>query len=156
MSKKYLYENEDKLLLREKNWNQRFVLGKIPKFDAYNDINYLSLGLLKSKLRYEEKIKKPAPKVKYNERLYSANYMKSKSFGKQKNENILKNNLHKERFPSLKINVNPQLDFKNKYNKIHSTKNSFNLPYQGTLTSDNIAGRNLFKFTPEYKNPKSN
>ena len=156
MSKKYLYENEDKLLLREKNWNPRFVLGKIPKFDAYNDINYLSLGLLKSKLRYEEKIKKPAPKVKYNERLYSANYMKSKSFGKQKNENILKNNLHKERFPSLKINVNPQLDFKNKYNKIHSTKNSFNFPYQGTLTSYNFAGSNLFKFTPEYKNPKSN
>ena len=55
--------------------------------------------------------------------------MKSKSFGKQKNENILKNNLHKERFPSLKINVNPQLDFKNKYKKIHSTKNSFNFPY---------------------------
>ena len=154
MSKKYLYENEDKLLLREKNWNQRFVLGKIPKFDAYNDINYLSLGLLKSKLRYEEKIKKPDPRMKYNERIYSANYMKSKSIAKQKNENILKNNLKKERFPSLRINLNQ--DFKTKNIKKNNIKTSYNFPYQGTLTSHNIAGSYLFKFNPDYKNPKKN
>ena len=58
MSRINQFEDEEKLALREKNWNTRFVLGKIPNFDAYNDINYLSLGLLKSKLRYEERIKK--------------------------------------------------------------------------------------------------
>ena len=156
MSKKYLNENEDKLLLREKNWNQRFVLGKIPKFDAYNDINYLSLGLLKSKLRYEEKIRKPDPRVKYNERIYSANYTKSKSFGKPKSDNILKNNFQKERFPSLKINLNQNLNFKTANNKKNSIKNLYNFPFQGTLTSHNIAGSNLYKFNPDYKNPKLN
>ena len=47
------YDLDKNLYKREKNWNQRFVLDKIPKFDAYNDINYVSLGLFKSKIRYE-------------------------------------------------------------------------------------------------------
>ena len=72
----------DKKLLREKNWNQRFVLDKIPKFDAYNDVNYLSLGLLKSKIRYEERIKKEEGKSKYAGRIYSAHYLKPKSTSK--------------------------------------------------------------------------
>ena len=86
MSKFNQYENEDLLALREKNWNTRFVLGKIPKFDAYKDINYLSLGLLKSKIRYEERIKNEETKSKYNGRLYSSNYTKSKSYAKPKYE----------------------------------------------------------------------
>ena len=42
------YDLDKRHFKREKNWNQRFVLDKIPKFNAYNDVNYLSLGLLKS------------------------------------------------------------------------------------------------------------
>ena len=45
----------NKIKIMEKNWNERFILEKIPHYDAYKDINYLSLGLIKSKMRYEEK-----------------------------------------------------------------------------------------------------
>ena len=38
---RHQYELDKNLYKREKNWNQRFVLDKIPKFDAYNDVNYL-------------------------------------------------------------------------------------------------------------------
>ena len=52
----------NKYRTQEKNWNERFILEKIPQYDAYQDINYLSLGLLKSKLRYEEKQMKESQK----------------------------------------------------------------------------------------------
>ena len=48
----------------EKKWNERFILEKIPQYDAYKDINYLSLGLVRSKLRYEEKQIKEGKKTK--------------------------------------------------------------------------------------------
>ena len=156
MSKINQIDNEEKLLLREKNWNQRFVLGKIPKFDAYRDINYLSLGLFKSKLRFEEKKKKEDSKLKYNDRLYSANYMKPKSHTKQRITNNFQYNLRKERFPSQKIYLNNNKNIKNKNNKENISKNTYNFPYQGTLTSYNLAGSNLFKFQPDYKNQQMN
>jgi len=156
MSKINQYENDERLSLREKNWNQRFVLGKIPKFDAYNDINYLSLGLLKSKLRYEERIKKSEPKSKYNQRIFSPYYTKSKSINKPKLNNKFNNYIKKERFPSMRVYLNQNNDLKDKYNKKNSIKNSYNFPYQGTLTSYNLAGSNIYKFNPDYKNPKTN
>ena len=153
MSKINQYENEEILALREKNWNQRFVLGKIPKFDAYNDINYLSLGLLKSKLRYEERVKKDEAKTKYNERLFSGYNIKSKSYGKSKFGNNKKNSLKNQRFPSMRIYLNSNKDLKEKKNnKKNSMKNSYNYPYQGTLTAQNVSGSYLFKFNPDYKN----
>ena len=151
MSKINQYENEDKLALREKNWNQRFILGKIPKFDAYKDINYLSLGLLKSKLRYEERIKKEETKSKYNGRLYSGNYIKSKSYAKPKYENNIKNNLKNERFPSVRVSLNSNKDLGLKNDKKNSIKNVYNFPYKGTLTSYDVAGSYLFKYNPDYK-----
>jgi hypothetical protein len=48
----------NKLKMLEKNWDERFFLEKIPQYNAYKDINYLSLGLVKSKIRYEESKKK--------------------------------------------------------------------------------------------------
>ena len=53
MIKKYKVNNKHRIM--EKKWNERFILEKIPQYDAYKDINYLSLGLVKSKIRYEEK-----------------------------------------------------------------------------------------------------
>ena len=156
MSKINQYENEDKLALREKNWNQRFILGKIPKFDAYKDINYLSLGLLKSKLRYEERIKKEETKSKYNGRLYSGNYIKSKSYAKPKYETNIKNNLKNERFPSVRVSLNSNKDLGLKNDKKNSIKNVYNFPYKGTLTSYDVAGSYLFKYNPDYKNINSN
>ena len=43
---------------KEKKWDQRFILDKIPPYDAYKDVNYLSLGLIKSKIRYENILEK--------------------------------------------------------------------------------------------------
>ena len=142
----------DKNLSREKNWNQRFILDKIPKFDAYKDVNYLSLGLLKSKIRYEERIKKGEGKSKYARRIYSAHYTKPKSSTKNKKDNIytnyLKNNNNKkERYSSMRISVEPNTT-KN-INK-HKTINNFH--YQGTLTSQNLAGSYTFNYIPDYKN----
>ena len=42
--------------LLENKWNQRFVIEKIPNYDSYNDINFLSLGLIKAKIRKEENL----------------------------------------------------------------------------------------------------
>ena len=156
MSKYNQYENEDLLALREKNWNTRFVLGKIPKFDAYKDINYLSLGLLKSKIRYEERIKNEETKSKYNGRLYSSNYAISKSYAKPKYENNFKNNLKNERLPSMRVSLNSNKDLGININKKNGVKNVYNFPYKGTLTSYDVAGSYLFKYNPDYKNINSN
>ena len=47
---------------KEKKWDQRFVLYKIPPYDAFKDVNYLSLGLMKSKIRYEQFVQKEKQK----------------------------------------------------------------------------------------------
>ena len=33
---------KNKYKIMEKNWDKRFILEKIPKYDAYKDLNYLS------------------------------------------------------------------------------------------------------------------
>ena len=60
LKKKRKLSNKYKIM--ENNWDERFILEKIPQYDAYKDINYLSLGLVKSKLRYEEKQLKESQK----------------------------------------------------------------------------------------------
>ena len=72
----YTNREQTKTEMKEKNWDQRFFLYKIPPYDAFKDSNYLSLGLMKSKIKYEryledlekEKIKKLRGKTpKYSE-----------------------------------------------------------------------------------------
>ena len=72
----YNIREPTKTEMKEKNWDQRFFLYKIPPYDAFKDSNYLSLGLMKSKIKYErylenlekEKIKKLRGKTpKYTE-----------------------------------------------------------------------------------------
>ena len=47
-------QNDD----RGKKWDERFFLDKIPPYDAYKDVNYLSLGLIKSKIKYKKILEK--------------------------------------------------------------------------------------------------
>jgi hypothetical protein len=47
---------------KEKKWDNRFVLEKIPPYDAFKDANYLSLGLMKSKIKYERFLEKEKQK----------------------------------------------------------------------------------------------
>ena len=49
---------------KEKNWDNRFTLNKIPPYNAFDDINYLSLGLIKSKMKYEQEFIKHSTKKK--------------------------------------------------------------------------------------------
>ena len=56
--------NKNRLKKLEKDWNNRFYLEKIPNYDAYNDINYLSYGLNKKKIKFEENEKKALEKGK--------------------------------------------------------------------------------------------
>jgi hypothetical protein len=61
---------------KEKKWNERFFLEKIPPYDAYKDVNYLSLGLIKSKIRYEKLLEKEKKrKFKLRNPLYSEHYI---------------------------------------------------------------------------------
>ena len=53
-AKSFNIKEPTKTEIKEKNWDQRFVLSKIPPYDAFKDSNYLSLGLMKSKI---EKLK---------------------------------------------------------------------------------------------------
>ena len=65
-------QNKDK----EKKWDERFFLDKIPPYDAYKDVNYLSLGLMKSKIRYEYLLEKEKlKKIKSKNPLYSEHYL---------------------------------------------------------------------------------
>jgi hypothetical protein len=68
-----------KMLKLEKKWDERFYLDKIPPYDAYKDINYLSLAFTKAQIRYEEKIKKEEKLLKNN------NYTKTKPLNKTTN-----------------------------------------------------------------------
>ena len=149
MNGRQQYEIDKNLFKREKNWNQRFVLDKIPKFDAYNDVNYLSLGLLKSKIRYEERIKKEESKSKYAGRIYSAHYVKPKSSSKIQKENNLKISNKKQRNPSMRISLDPTVNFNQNFDR-QKTLNNFH--YQGNLTSQNFAGSYIFNYMPDYKN----
>ena len=56
-----IFSNEEK----EKKWDNRFTTHKITEYDSYKDINYLSLGLIKAKIKYEKN------EEKYLKRAYS-------------------------------------------------------------------------------------
>ena len=61
---------------KEKKWNERFILDKIPPYDAYKDTNYLSLGLIKSKIKYENLLEKQrTKKLKMKSPFYTEHYM---------------------------------------------------------------------------------
>jgi len=147
-----LYNKSKSLIAKEKNWNQRFVLDKIPKFNAYNDVNYISLGLLKSKIRYEERIKREEANSKYAGRIYSAHY-KPKSSARMKKGNIFNQKslsiINRNRDLSMRISLNQKAK-----NKTSNTLNHY--LYQGTLTAQNFAGSYIFNYTPDYKNKDIN
>ena len=65
-------QNDD----RGKKWDERFFLDKIPPYDAYKDVNYLSLGLIKSKIKYEKLLEKQKlNKYRLRNPIYSEHYL---------------------------------------------------------------------------------
>ena len=88
---------------KEKNWDQRFVLYKIPPYDAFKDMNYLSLGLMKSKIKYERFLEKEKQKkLKGKSPRYTEHYVIDSQTGnktsKEKNKRYLFNTFNKNNF----------------------------------------------------------
>ena len=61
-------------LKKEKNWDNRFVLEKIPQYDAFKDPNYLSLSLMKTKTKLEEKNNSKNKQTNQKRPIYSSHY----------------------------------------------------------------------------------
>ena len=79
---------------KEKNWDQRFVLSKIPPYDAFKDLNYLSLGLMKSKIKYERFLEKEKQKkLKLKTPRYTEHYVIDSQTGNKKSKEKNKNSL---------------------------------------------------------------
>ena len=73
------YDRFTQLLLqdnikKEKNWDNRFVLEKIPQYDAFKDPNYISLSLMKSKTKIEEKNNSKNKQINIKRPVYSSHY----------------------------------------------------------------------------------
>ena len=110
---------QTKTEMKEKNWDQRFFLYKIPPYDAFKDSNYLSLGLMKSKIKYErylenlekEKIKKLRGKTqKYTEHYVIDSQTGNKTTKEKKKKILFSATFKKEN------NKNNKNDFARTYN----------------------------------------
>ena len=69
---------------KEKKWDERFFLDKIPPYDAYKDENYLSLGLIKSKIKYENLLERERSKKKKLKKNYCTEHFLIDSQPKKK------------------------------------------------------------------------
>ena len=99
---------------KEKNWDNRFTTLKISEYDSYKDINYLSLGLIKAKIKYEKnedrklKIAYSKKEPYLNNKMHLNNLNKNNDF--LNNKYIKNNNL-----PISKLNIKNY-----SYNKFYS------------------------------------
>ena len=159
----YFLREENQNGDKEKKWNERFFLEKIPPYDAYKDINYLSLGLIKSKIRYEkllekEKIKKfrlrnplfsehyilesQPKKSPFNKKfLFSINQERNKNEDSKKSHSLTySHRLERKKNSTLKnINKYSFNDIDYKYKTNYMTKN--NLPNK--IIRDNYQNNKL-------------
>jgi len=122
----YFLRDENQNGTKEKKWDERFFLYKIPPYDAYKDVNYLSLGLIKSKIKYENILEKErAKKSKAKSPLYSEHYQIE---SQQKN-----NNIGARTFKDSIIDKNKKLIFKiespNSKLKTSVSKKNYSLTY---------------------------
>ena len=93
---------------KEKKWDNRFTTLKISEYDSYRDINYLSLGLIKAKLKYEkneEKKLKRAYSIKESS-LNSKNKISSPKKGYILTSKDSKNNNSLSKISPRKYNIN--------------------------------------------------
>ena len=103
------YLNEKK----ERNWDNRFTNLKISEYDSYKDINYLSLGLFKAKIKYEKKEQK---------KLKRANSIKESTINKDikltsPNSDILLNNLSSSKISPKKVHNTTFINTRHNTNK---------------------------------------
>ena len=154
MNARQSYFNTTKnLVKKDKKWNPKLTLLKNPKFNTFNNPNYINFGIFNSKMRYEERIKREELNP-YPGRIFSARYIKPKSCKKSKKDSYfnlqtLPDN-NRKRDLSMRISLNQNTN--NKKNKLTLS----HYLYQGTLTGQNLAGSYLFNYMPDYKNKNIN
>ena len=122
-AKSFNIKEPTKTEIKEKNWDQRFVLYKIPPYDAFKDANYLSLGLMKSKIKYERYLEKEKQKkLRGKTPRYTEHYVIDSQTGnktsKEKNKRII--------FSSFNENHKNNFAKTYSYNKLTGNKNSNN------------------------------
>ena len=114
---------------------------------------------MKSKIRYEERIKREEANSKYAGRIYSAHYIKPRSLGKYPKENLnyqksLRNSKPRDRNISMKVSQDPNVNF-----NMYKNKNNFimNKAYNpGRKSNKNVGGSQRINFIHEYKSPNMN
>ena len=137
----------NKLKILEKNWDERFILEKIPQYNAYKDINYLSLGLVKSKIRYEESQKKNSKKkqkkLRHNSSRHTMNSKNKKSipapfFSLKDNDNQDLLFIKQEKRPHTlkKVKNNKTMDYEIKPKKYKIEKEYYNKTYENNNTKN--------------------
>ena len=134
--------NEEK----EKMWDNRFTTLKITEYDSYKDINYLSLGLIKAKIKYEKEDNK---KIK---RAYSIkesflnhnNDIKPSSLNSPRNNNKIKFNIFSKNKKTIDTEIIPNSCKKQKND--YYTKNIILSPEK----NENLTQKKQF-LTPFYK-----
>ena len=110
------YLNKEK----EKKWDNRFTNLKIAEYDSYKDVNYLSLRLIKAKLKYEKKERK---KLK---RAYS-----KKESSLQNNKNVILNTARANSNIDIDILLNENIQNKLAISKL-TPRNFYNIKFNNT------------------------
>ena len=112
----------------EKGWSQRFVLNKIPPFDAFKDVRFLSYGLTKSKTKYDLS-EKERLKIKKNKLLnlndrYPGRFALSYNIKKSNTKENIKFSITE--LKSDNQNNNKKRSFSSKYKYSGIEKNFYN------------------------------
>ena len=113
----------------ENKWNERFFIEKIPNYDSFRDKNFLSLNLIKEKLRKEEmQLKGFGKKIKKSKTNSSHITLESRPI-KTLNMPLLISNTENEKIDlfSLKFNNNIPLTINGNNNTIRTEYNQQNI-----------------------------
>ena len=148
----YIYRGDNQNEDKEKKWDERFFLDKIPPYDAYKDLNYLSLGLIKSKIKYENFLEKEKLKKHKNKNpFYSEHYL----IDSQPKKKVLNKKLIfsiNNKYDSNKIN-NSQKSYSLTYNHFFEKKKS---PLAKSHNFDKkIDNKNKTNFITNYLSPNN-
>ena len=136
----YFLREEYPIESNQKKWDERFFLEKIPPYDAFKDVNYLSLGLMKSKIKYENLLEKEKHK-KYK-------------FRNPISEHYVLDSQPKKTFLNTKLIFT--INDSQEKNKNDETKRSHSLTYKHRLNnSKNLLLKNSINNNNKNIDPKS-
>ena len=131
----YFLREENQNGGKEKKWDERFFLYKIPPYDAYKDVNYLSLGLIKSKIKYENILEKERTKKnKVKSPLYSEHYL----IDSQQKKNNIGSRAFKESINDKNKKLIFSIENPNVKLKTSNSKKAYSLTYDGRIYNNKV------------------